>query len=142
MAGRAHRDEGVLVLAGHHRVGRGDRAADAAHHGFPGARRHRGVAVDIDHAAGRRDMAEFADIMLAMAQRHRIEAAFRRLAAHQQLEAIFAEHLVDRAQPVGPFGVSRRRQMVEAGGMRQRRASCKILALCACAIRGAANLGG
>ena len=119
MAGRAHRDERVVVRAGHHRIGRRHRAADAAHHGFPGARRHRGVAVDIDQAAGGRDVAELADIMLAMAQRHRIETAFRRLAAHQRLEAVLAEHLGDRAQPVGPLGMSRRRQMVETGGMRQ-----------------------
>ncbi len=57
--------------------------------------------------------------MLAMAQRHRIETAFRRFAAHQRLEAILAEHLGDRAQPVGALGMSRRRQMVETGGMRQ-----------------------
>ena len=66
--------------------------------------------------------------MLAVAQRDRIEAAFRRLAAHQRLEALFAEHLVDRAQPVGAFGVARRRQMVETGGMGQKQASCRILA--------------
>ncbi len=134
MAGRAHRDEGVVMLTCHHGVGRGDRAADAAHHGFPGARRHRGVAVDIDQAAGRCDVAEFADIMLAVAERDGIEAAFRRLAAHQRLEAVFAQHLGDRAQPVGSFRVPRGRQMVETGGMRQKQRHAKSwrisIALC------------
>ncbi len=51
MAGRPHRHERVVVGAGHHRVGGRDRAADAAHDRFPGARRHRGVAVEIDQAA-------------------------------------------------------------------------------------------
>ena len=69
VTGRAHRDERIGVGSGHHRVGCGHRAADAAHHGFPGARRHRRVAVDIDHAAGGGDVPELADIMLAMAQR-------------------------------------------------------------------------
>ena len=98
-----------------------DRAADAAHHSFPGARRHRGVAVDIDEAAGRRDVAQLVDIMLAMAERDEIEAAFRRLAAHQRIETFLAEHLGDRAQTIGPFGMARWRQMIEAGGMGQQK---------------------
>ena len=64
-------------------------------------------------------MPEFPDIMLAVAQRDRIQAALRRLAAHQRVEAVFAEHLGHRAQPVGAFRMSRRRGMVEAGRMRQ-----------------------
>ena len=93
--------------------------ADAAHHGFPGARRHRGIAVDIDQAARRRDMPEFPHIVLAMTQRDRIQTALRRFAAHQGVETIFAEHLADRAQPVGAFRMAGRRGMVEAGRMRQ-----------------------
>ena len=54
-------------------------------------------------------MAELADIVLAVAQHHGIEAAFRRLVADQKREAFFLQHLIDRAQPVGAFGVSRRR---------------------------------
>ena len=57
--------------------------------------------------------------MLAMAQHDRIEAAFRRLGARELLKTRFAEHLGDRTQPVGAFRVAWRRQMVEAGGMRQ-----------------------
>ena len=125
MTGRAHRDEGIRVGAGHHSVGRRHRAADAAHDSFPGARRHRGVAVDIDHPALRGDMPEFADIMLAMAQRDGIQIAFRRLAARQRLEAIFSQHLGDRAQPVGAFRMAWGRDMVETGGMRQKERHAK-----------------
>ena len=59
--------------------------------------------------------------MLVVAERDQIEDAFRRLAAHQRVEALFAEHLIDRAHPVGPFGMSRRRHMVEAGRMGQKK---------------------
>ena len=64
-------------------------------------------------------MAELGDVMLAMAEHDQIEIAFRRLGARQLLEARFAEHLGDRAQPVGAFGMARGRQMVETGGMGQ-----------------------
>ena len=58
--------------------------------------------------------------MLAMAQRDGIEIAFRRLAARQRLEAVFGHNLGYRAQPVGTLGMSRRRDMVETGGMGQK----------------------
>src|SRR5258708_26844680 len=62
-------------------------------------------------------MPEFLDIVSVVTERDRIEAAFRRFAAHQRTEAVFRQHLADRAQPVGTFRMSRRRQMVETGGM-------------------------
>ena len=52
-----------------------------------------------------------------MAERDVVEAAFRRLDAYEWIEAFLGEDLVERAQPVGPLGVARRRQMVEAGGV-------------------------
>ena len=77
-------------------------------------------------ARARRDVAELADIMLAMAQHDRIEAAFRRLGRVPACSKRASPSTsTDRAQPVGAFGVSRRRQMVETGGMRQNRASCE-----------------
>ncbi len=63
----------------------------------------------------RRDVPQFADVMLVMAERDQIEIAFRRFAAHQRVEAVLRQHLIDRAQPVGALGVSRRRRMVETG---------------------------
>jgi hypothetical protein len=75
--------------------------------------------IEVDEARGRGDVAELADIMLAMAQHHQVEIALRRVAARQRRKALLAQHLVDRAQPVGAFGVAWRRQMVETGGMRQ-----------------------
>ena len=107
--------------ARHHRVGGGNRASDAAHHRFPGAWRHRGIAVEIDQAARRRDMAEFADIMLVVTERDQIEIAFRRLAAHQRLlKRSSPSTSADRAQPVGALGMSRRRGVVEARRMREK----------------------
>jgi hypothetical protein len=121
MAGRPGGEERILMGAGHDRVGCGDRAADGAHHRFPGARRHRGIAVEIDQAAGGRDVPQFLDVMLVVAQHHGIERAFGGLAAHEFVEPAFAEGFLDRANPVGSFGMSRRRQMVEAGPMFQQK---------------------
>ena len=59
-------------------------------------------------------MAQFTDIMLVVAERDRIERAFRCLAARKPVEARFRQHLGDRAQAVGALGVSRRRDMIEA----------------------------
>jgi hypothetical protein len=55
--------------------------------------------------------------MIVVTQRHDIEAGFRRLAARELCEALLAEHLCDRAQPVRALGMTRRRQMIEACGM-------------------------
>ena len=60
-------------------------------------------------------MAQFGDVVLAMAERDEIEIAFRRLGARQRLEAILAEHFGDRAQAIGALGMAGRRQMIEAG---------------------------
>ena len=70
--------------------------------------------------------------MFAVAQRHGFEAAFRRLAARQRIEALLAEHLGDRAQPVGPLGMARRRQMVETGGVGQKQRHSDIPGRRAC----------
>ena len=70
---------------------------------------------------GRRDVAQFLDVMLVVAERDLIELAFRRLAAHQRLEAVLRQHLIDRAHPVGALGVPRRRHMLEAGRMGQKK---------------------
>jgi hypothetical protein len=105
----------IAMLARHHGFGRCDRAADAAHHRFPRARRHRGVAIDIDQSAGRRDVAQLGDVVLVVAERDEVEIALRRLVAHQELEALMRQRLLHRAQAVRPFGVSGRRDVVEAG---------------------------
>jgi hypothetical protein len=111
------RHERVVMGAGHHRVGGRDRAADAAHHRFPGARRHRGIAVDIGDAARRRDVPELLDVMFVVAERDQIEVADRRFAALQPRVALPRQHLIDRAQPVGALGVSRRCLVAEKGGV-------------------------
>jgi len=120
VAGRPHPHERIMMLAGHHSVGGCDRAADAAHHGLPGAGRHRGIAIEIDQALGRRDAPQLVHIMLVVTQRHQIEAAFRRFFfAHQGAEAIFRQQFVEGTNSIGPFGMARRRQMIEGCRMRQ-----------------------
>src|SRR5258707_9441262 len=86
-------------------------------------------------------MPEFLDIVSVVTERDGIEAAFRRFAAHQRSEAVFRQHLADRAQPVGTFRMSRRRQMVETGGMGQKKRHARSWHI-RCAYRGRANLGG
>jgi len=87
----------------------------------PGAGRHRSIAVEIDQTARWRDVPEFLDVMLVVTQRDRIQTAFRRFAARQPAEAVFREHLADRAQPVGALRMPRRRGVVEACPMRQQK---------------------
>src|SRR6478736_3351686 len=65
------------------------------------------------------EVAQFGDVVLAVAERDGIENAFRRLGARQRLEAVFAEHLRDRAQAIGTLGMTGRRQVVEAGRVAQ-----------------------
>src|SRR3979411_1274479 len=55
--------------------------------------------------------------MLVVTQRDQIERALGSQFAHKRIKTAFAENLIDRANPVGPFRMAGRRQMVEAGGM-------------------------
>ena len=66
---------------------------------------------------------ELVPAVLVMAEADQIQTAFRRFAAHQALETVFAEYLRDRAHPVGPLGVPGGRGVVQASGMgeKQRR---------------------
>ena len=59
--------------------------------------------------------------MSVVTKRDQIQRAFGRLFTHQRVKAAFAKNLFDRADPVGPFGMSRWRQMVEACPMRQQK---------------------
>jgi hypothetical protein len=64
--------------------------------------------------------------MLVVAERDRIQTAFRCFAAHELAEAVLREHLGDRANPIGSFGMSRRGQVVEACPMREKKRSHTI----------------
>jgi len=66
-------------------------------------------------------MPKFLDIMLVMAKQDLVERAFGCRLAHQPVEAGFAENLLNRANPVGPFGMPRRCQMVEACRMAEKK---------------------
>jgi hypothetical protein len=59
--------------------------------------------------------------MLVVTQRDQVKRAFRSFAAHERVEAAFGENLIDGTNPVRPFRMSRRRQMLEAGGMSQKK---------------------
>src|SRR3990170_3754457 len=48
---------------------------------------------------------------------HRFKRCERRIFAHQRVELFVFQHLLDRAQTVGPLGMARRRLMIEAGRM-------------------------
>src|SRR5687768_15746215 len=79
--------------------------------------------------------------MLVVAERDRIQAAFRRVAAHQFAEAVFGKHLIDRTQPVGAFRMSWRRGMLETCRMTKKQRCHAIPWRAGCALRGGANLG-
>ena len=115
MAGRAHarrrhwRRLPVITssIAAH-------RAADAAHRRLEGARRHRGVGVELHQAARRRDVTQLGDVVLggrARRDRDRHPAPARAPASGSS----HRRALLDRAQAVRPLGMARRREVVEAG---------------------------
>src|SRR5260370_17686487 len=87
-----------------------------------------------------RDMPEFLDIVLVMAKRDQIERAFGSLLALKAVEAVFAEHLVDGPDAIGAFGVPRRREMIEARAMRNKKRHA-ISRRVARAFREGSNLG-
>src|SRR6185312_6886121 len=117
VAGRAHGDEGVLRLAGHHLVDREHAAADAAQRRLVAAGRHGRVGVEPHHAFVGRGVLDRLDVVHRMAERDRVPFAERRLLTRQRLEGFRFERLVDRAQTVGPFRMAGGCHVVETGGM-------------------------
>jgi hypothetical protein len=62
-------------------------------------------------------VAKLGDVVFVVAERDEIEVALRGLVAHQELEALDGQRFLDRAQAIGPFRMTRRRVVVEAGLM-------------------------
>src|SRR5687768_3071719 len=56
-------------------------------------------------------------IVERMTRGHRLQRRKRRVFAHQRIELLVFQHLLDRAQTIRPLGMALRRLMVEAGGM-------------------------
>jgi hypothetical protein len=117
MAGRAHRDERVCDSALHHLIDRLHRAARTAQRRLEAARRHRGVGIEPHHAFARRGVAHLLDVIHRMRQCDRFERGHRRLLARERLEFFMLERVLDRAQAIGPLGMSHRHQVIETGGM-------------------------
>jgi hypothetical protein len=59
--------------------------------------------------------------MLVVTQPDQVKRTFRRFTAHEPVKAAFGENLIHRANPVRPFRMSRRCQMVEACPVRQKK---------------------
>ena len=62
-------------------------------------------------------MPELGNIVLAVTERDGIQRSFRRFATRQVFETILGQHLFNDANPIRPFRMAGRRQMIEAGGM-------------------------
>lgn len=105
------------MRARQHGFGRGDGAAHAAQNRFPGAGRHRGVAVDESKALTWRDVAQLINQMIGVAQRGRIERTLRRQHAGKGAKAFLTECRIDGAQPIRTFRMPGRHDMIEACGM-------------------------
>src|SRR5882672_6825489 len=118
VTGWTRSDKGVRDAAGHHLVDGVGTAAGRAQRGLEAARRHRGVSVDLNQAAGGRRIVKSGDIVHRMAERDGVEIGRRRVGTDQALELVACKDSLDRSQPIRPFRMARRRQMIEAGRMR------------------------
>ncbi len=119
MAGRSHLAEGVGSLTVDDRVDCGEAGADRTQGRLPRAGGDDGVAVDVarmlERALG--DGAHFGEVRLGMRQQDLLLdiVAQRRLVAHEILEDVVRQHLVDGAHAVRPLG------MAGAGVVRRRK---------------------
>jgi hypothetical protein len=59
--------------------------------------------------------------MFVVAKPHQVERAFGSVFPNELVEAAFTQDLIHRANPVGPFGMTRRGQVIEARPMRQQK---------------------
>ncbi len=116
VARRPGADKRVGSGVGHYRIDGGDSAAGSAKGGFQRARRHRGIAVEIDHSFLGRDVPQLVDVFVAVAQRDDIEIGHRRLMPDQRVKPLVRKTLLDGAQAIRPFRMTRSGDMIEAGG--------------------------
>src|SRR5258705_926885 len=107
----------IRDAAGHHLVDGVDAATRGAQRGLEAPWRHRGVSVDLNQAAGGRRIAESGDVVHRVAERDGVKIGGRRVGAHQVLKLLALKDSLNRPQPIRPFRMARRRQMIEAGGM-------------------------
>src|SRR5215470_11755496 len=117
--------------AGHYLIDRVDAATRRAQRRLEAARRHRGVGVDLHQATAGRRIAESSHIVHGMAERDGVEFGRWRLGANQALELIAGKDPLDGSQPIRPFRMTRRCQMIEAGRVRyEERGHSQNLVVC------------
>ena len=113
MAGRPLRDEGIGGDLADHLVDRARRAADGTERRLERAGRHRGVGIKLDQALLRHGILDFDDVVHRMAERCGFERAKRRLLANERLELLLLQYAFNRANAIGPLGMSRAIEMIE-----------------------------
>ena len=59
--------------------------------------------------------------MFVVAKPRKLKRAFGSFFPNELVETAFTQDLIDRANPVGPFGVSGRSQVIEARPVRQQK---------------------
>ena len=118
--GRTYRHESICSPAAHHLVDRVHAAAHRSERRLEAAGRHRGIGVEPHHALLGRGVAHRGDVVHRMAERDRFECRHRRFDAGQVLEPLVGECPINSAQPIGTLRMSRRRQVIETGGMRHK----------------------
>ena len=113
VAGRAHRAESPLDLAGRHRPRRGGDRPGGPQGGGEAARRHPGVRIEGDAALGRRDRENGLDERLAVDGGQIGPFDERRGVGFEVEIGGVGQGGGDRGQPLGPFGVAPARPMVK-----------------------------
>ena len=113
VAGWPRGDEGIGGLLRHHLIDRKHAAANRPQSSLEGARRHRGVGVDMNQPFLGRGVADFLDVVHRVTQGDDLERRQRRAHAIERLEFFRLQRTLNGAQPVGPLGMTGGRQVIE-----------------------------
>ncbi len=115
VAGRTAGDKGIVGLAGHHVVDCGNRPADRGQRHLQALLRSVGIGLDlVDAILFFRNLAHHRkEMLLGMGERDRILIRLDSIDALQPGKVGVFQRDVERAQPVGPFGMSFRRVVFE-----------------------------
>jgi hypothetical protein len=92
-------------------------AADGAQRSLEAAGRHRSIGIDAHEALARGYVRDLVDEFARMAERDVVDLRLGGAHARQRLEPFVLKRPIDRAQPVRPLRMPRRREVIEAGWM-------------------------